>query len=341
MAVVIYPKTLDWTFMKQRPQQLMTQLGKLGHTVYFENLSPVSQPFVEVADNVFLFSDTQHFLNHVLPKVRESQKVVFWTTWAQKSKLIPMYKPDKVVYDCCDEFPQWAKYEQSMIEAADHVVCSAKSIYDRVSLSHPGVPLTLIRNGVDDSFFLEASRGVEMERPADLPDGKIVGYIGAWAYWVDHELIKTAAKRFPNVHFVAIGVPYGQVPSYQDCPNVHILGQKPHDQLLRYLRHFEVAIIPFQYHPITLATNPIKAYEYLATGVKVLSTALPECIAMEPYLKTATSHFDFIRKLEYMLSYTESEAGKRPRIEFAKRNTWTERGKQADQVIRSLVGPSA
>ncbi|MGG4102900.1 hypothetical protein AAXB25_03130 [Paenibacillus lautus] len=38
MAVIIYPRTINWSYMKQRPQQLMAQLGALGHQVFFENL---------------------------------------------------------------------------------------------------------------------------------------------------------------------------------------------------------------------------------------------------------------------------------------------------------------
>lgn len=61
---------------------------------------------------------------------------------------------------------------------------------------------------------------------------------------------------------------------------MHVLGERSPEQLRRYLPHIDVAQIPFPSHPITLATNPIKAYEYMAAGVRVLSTALPECIRM-------------------------------------------------------------
>ncbi|MNR29084.1 hypothetical protein D3C85_1464470 [compost metagenome] len=38
----------------------------------------------------------------------------------------------------------------------------------------------------------------------------------------------------------------------------------------------DVLIIPFLLNDITTATNPIKMYEYLATGKPVVTTALPE-----------------------------------------------------------------
>lgn len=330
MAIIIYPKTMNWTYMKQRPQQLLTQLGSLGHRVFFENLAPLGRELTEAAPNVFLFTDTHRFVRQELRHLRKSQPVIGWTTWArQRTRLASLYRPDAMIYDCCDEFPQWAKYEPRMVEAADHLVCTAENIRSRLSLAYPDKPLTLIPNGADEGFFNIAAT----KRPQDLPAGKIVAYIGAWAYWLDHELMVKAAEAHPDIHFVSIGAPYGDIPDYTRLPNVHVLGEKPHQELKSYLPYIDVALIPFQYHPITLATNPVKAYEYLAAGVPVLSTALPECIRMEPYVTTATTHADFIEKLGLMLDRPDDAALREQRVAFARANRWVERGEAAHNVI--------
>lgn len=334
MAVVIYPKTLNWTYMKQRPQQLMTQLGALGHQVFFENQAPLDQEFREVEKNVYLFTDTKTFIYQKLPQLRKQNPIVVWTTWSKlRSRIITLFNPDAIIYDCCDEFPHWAKYEPKMVESADHLVCTAEVIQTRLSLAYPEKPITLIPNGADTSFFQIPFQ----ERPSDLPPGPIVAYIGAWAYWVDHTLFAKLASVFPHVQFISIGAPYGDTGDYSNLPNVHILGEKPHDQLKRYLPYIDVALIPFLYHPITLATNPIKAYEYMAAGVRVLSTALPECILMEPHVTTATTHDDFINKLSLMLNTPENQDQKLARIAYAKQHRWVDRGIQADQVIQCTL----
>ncbi|PAD75724.1 glycosyl transferase family 1 [Paenibacillus campinasensis] len=334
MAVIIYPKTMNWSYMKQRPQQLMTQLGSLGHQVYFENLAPMDREFQEVEPNVYLFTDTKAFLHRKLPELRKQHPVVVWTTWSKlRTRIATVFNPDVTIYDCCDEFPQWAKYEHKMVQAADHVVCTAETIHARLSLAYPEKPITLIPNGADDAFF----RIPDGERPGDLPPGPVVAYIGAWAYWVDHALFAKLAARFPGVQFISIGAPYGTSADYSQLPNVFILGEKPHHELKRYLPHIDVALIPFQYHPITLATNPVKAYEYLAAGVRVLSTALPECILMEPHVTTATTHEDYIAKLAAMLSEQDSAERRQARIAYARQHRWVERGIAADQVIRQAL----
>ncbi|RUT29661.1 glycosyl transferase family 1 [Paenibacillus zeisoli] len=333
MAVIIYPKTMNWTFMKQRPQQLMTQFGALGHQVYFENLAPLSPHLQEVEPGVHLFTDHQSFMSRTLPRLRKEQPVVVWTTWAKQRSRLTLFKPDAVIYDCCDEFPHWAKYEAKMVEASDHLVATAKSIKTRLELAYPDKPVTLIPNAADQSLFdLPPSA-----RPSDLPEGPIVAYIGAWAYWVDHALFEQIARTYPGVNFVSIGAPYGDIPSYTELPNVHVLGEKPHSVLKQYFPHIDVAIIPFLYHPITLATNPVKAYEYLATGVRVLSTALPECIHMEPHVTTATTHDDFTAKLGHMLATPDSEANRNARTQYARQNRWQERGIAGDEVISEVL----
>ncbi|MCZ8520827.1 MULTISPECIES: glycosyltransferase family protein [Paenibacillus] len=332
MAVVIYPKTLSWSYMKQRPQQLMTHLGKLGHKVYFENPAPIEEQFTEVEPNVYLFTDAQRFIGRELPRLRGSERVVVWTTWAKQRTRIPLFRPDGVIYDCCDEFPQWARYEAPMVGYANHVVCSAEVIRQRLELAYPEKGITLIRNAADERFLEREP----LPRPADLPHGPVVGYIGAWAYWVDHPLVMTMARWFPQVQFVSIGAAYGEVPTYEEYPNVHVLGERPHEALQAYLQHFDAALIPFRYHPITLATNPVKAYEYLASGVRVLSTALPECVAMHPHVVTATTHEDFGWKLGKLLSEADSEEAREQRAAYAYRNRWEVRARQADALIRSI-----
>ncbi|WP_068619742.1 glycosyltransferase [Paenibacillus tuaregi] len=333
MAVIIYPKTMNWTFMKQRPQQLMTQFGALGHQVFFENLAPLSKHYEEVEPNVHLFTDHQGFISRTLPKLRKEHPVVIWTTWSKQRSRLPLFKPDAVIYDCCDEFPHWAKYENKMVDASDHLVATALSIKTRLELAYPEKPVTLIPNAADQSL-LDLTKG---PRPSDLPEGPVVAYIGAWAYWIDHVLFEKLARAFPEVNFVSIGAPYGDIPSYTELPNVHVLGEKPHSVLKQYLPHIDVAMIPFQYHPITLATNPIKAYEYLAAGVRVLSTALPECIHMEPYVTTATTHDDFAAKLAAMLAHPDTRENRQARIGYARHNRWQERGIVGNEVIQEVL----
>ena len=46
-------------------------------------------------------------------------------------------------------------------------------------------------------------------------------------------------------------------------PNVLMRGEQPYDAITDFLGGWDVGIIPFKLLPLTLATNPVKVYEYL------------------------------------------------------------------------------
>jgi len=91
----------------------------------------------------------------------------------------------------------------------------------------------------------------------------------------------------------------------------------------------DVCLIPFKLNKLTLASNPIKIYEYLAAGKQVVSTALPEiCENFSGIVKIAEDDDDFLRKVEE--SVIESIKPKEndvisKRIDLAKANSWEKR----------------
>ena len=54
----------------------------------------------------------------------------------------------------------------------------------------------------------------------------------------------------------------------------------PYTALPEYVAGFDVCTIPFLRSPLTEATNPVKLFEYLATGKPIVARRLPE---LEPY----------------------------------------------------------
>ena len=86
-----------------------------------------------------------------------------------------------------------------------------------------------------------------------------------------------------------------------NVPNVHFLGRKPYGELPAYCKAFDVALNPFVVNELTLAANPLKVREYLAAGLPVVSTDIPECRVL-PDCLIGTDHADFILKIESALA---------------------------------------
>jgi glycosyltransferase involved in cell wall biosynthesis len=64
-------------------------------------------------------------------------------------------------------------------------------------------------------------------------------------------------------------------------PNVHLLGRRPYSALPGYCKAFDVALLPFVKNELTEYANPLKLREYLAAGLPVVSTDIPEARALE------------------------------------------------------------
>ena len=189
-----------------------------------------------------------------------------------------------LIYYCVDEYTAFtgvpsaslAELEKGLAQKADLVVVSS----DRLLKSK--LPLNanthLVRHGVDFEHFrraLDVSTETHAEM-ANLPR-PILGYFGLIAAdWIDLPLLVAVAKRFPQASLVMLGKVTMDVSELSKLPNVHLLGRKPYADLPAYAKAFDVALIPFPISEATLNSNPLKAREYLAAGLPVISTRIPE-----------------------------------------------------------------
>ena len=73
-------------------------------------------------------------------------------------------------------------------------------------------------------------------------------------------------------------------------PNVHWLGQKPHEEIPRYGSGFDVALMPWLDNEWIRSCNPIKMKEYLALGLPVVSTDFPEVRHYADVIRVAAGH---------------------------------------------------
>jgi glycosyltransferase involved in cell wall biosynthesis len=118
-------------------------------------------------------------------------------------------------------------------------------------------------------------------RPTDLPDAaRIIGYHGSlYGDWFDWDSLRRVAEANPDAAVVLIGDDKIRRPNLP--PNVHFLGLKPQTELPAYVQRFDVGIIPFVLNETTHAVSPLKAYEYLASGVPIAAPPLRSLKGME------------------------------------------------------------
>ncbi|MGP3610272.1 glycosyltransferase family protein [Anoxybacteroides rupiense] len=335
MNMIIFPPTIDWSWMRQRPQQLAKQLAKRGYTVFYCNQSTQKKPVEEMMPRLYVVHHFSKWVREEYPRLKQTEGNVIglWCTWPKLTPYIKKMKPDWVIYDCVDEMERWQRYEPEMVKRSNAIICTSQPLFERLRKDYPFKRIEIVRNGYDPDLSLHLEHASSI-LPRDLPKNNrpLVGYVGAWAPWIDEELVRRLLRE--KIDLVVIGAEFGLNYCSYGKSNMHFLGHKTHEQLANYLPFFHVCIIPFQKNKLTAAVNPVKAYEYLAAGKPVVSTNLPECRQMYPYVEIGHSHDEFVSKV---LHYIHHAGDASDRIRYALQHTWDHRGEQIEMIIKDFA----
>ena len=116
--------------------------------------------------------------------------------------------------------------------------------------------------------------------------------------------------------------------------NIHYLGLRPFEELPAYTRHFDVGLVPFRLSPLTLHSNPLKAFEYLAGGLPVVTTDIPELRAHADMLHIAGGPVDFIDLCERALGENAS-AMREARSRAVEKHSWDARIMDIAAIVRA------
>jgi glycosyltransferase involved in cell wall biosynthesis len=153
--------------------------------------------------------------------------------------------------------------------AAAVVVCSPELERRKTPLRRGGT-VELMPNAVDVAGYREPKT-----RPVDLPAASAL-YVGTLhTDRLDVALCEaTAAALRGRGSLVLVGP---NVLSTADterlqAAGVVLLGPRPHEQVIGYLQHADVLVVPHAVTPFTESLDPLKLYEYAAVGRPVVST---------------------------------------------------------------------
>jgi glycosyltransferase involved in cell wall biosynthesis len=113
--------------------------------------------------------------------------------------------------------------------------------------------------GVSFGKFEQVRQSAD-QTPSDLAALKrpVVGYVGGIHQWMDLELLAAAARQMPDTSFVLVGPLQMDVSATHGVPNLHLLGKRPHDDIPRYIKGFDVGIVPYVLSEYTANVYPTK-----------------------------------------------------------------------------------
>jgi glycosyltransferase involved in cell wall biosynthesis len=185
----------------------------------------------------------------------------------------------RLSFDFIDDFAafEWAPKsgraaEDRLVKRCDAVFTGTHELMESQRVRRPDAEF--VPCGVDFDLF----HGDTSPEPADLAGlpRPLIGYFGSISERIDTGLVAALAAAFPDASVVLVGPVHLAPGDLPRAANIHHLGLKPHAALPAYARRFDVGTIPFRITPATLKLNPVKTLEYLAAGVPVVSTAIPD-----------------------------------------------------------------
>lgn len=264
------------------------------------------------------------------------QHVINWIFTPTAGVVAGALGEEAVVYYCVDEFTAFSgvpahivELEDELLRRADLVIVSADKLLKSKSKANPRT--VLVRHGVEFEHFRKALDPAT-EIPADIAKlpKPVIGYFGLMAEdWIDIPLMVEVAKHFSTGSMVLLGKVTTDISRLTSLPNVHVLGRKPFSTLPGYSKAFDVAINPFPVNEVTLNANPLKVREYLAAGLPVVSSRIPE-VEVLGQCHVADDAQGFIRGIEEAL---KAPGPKRERSETMRSESWSGR---VDEVRRHM-----
>ncbi len=267
-----------------------------------------------------------------------------WTFLPNTVDLVAKLPRRKLIYYCVDDMSAFQgvaadvilRQDEDLTRKADVVFAVSEELYRQKKQWNPRAHYS--PHGVDFDLFNQACRDGSIEKPADLKNikGPIIGFYGLISGdWIDYGLVEYLAKNRPQWSLVLIGKidRRGDAkPPQRD--NIHYLPVKPYEELYRYSRFFDVAVLPFNVNPLTMRSHPLKILEYLSAGRPVVSVNIPETEKYARVIAVASDHKAFIHQIENYLQHDQAGPQK-ARVEFAATNSWDKRFDEIQNIINN------
>ncbi len=334
-AVIVFPPTIGWDVaLVQRPHHLARAFARLGFPVVFEEDPDPngSGPALAVAEENLFISRAGSAAASELPA-----RVVwaFAYNLPEKAALADA----RLAYDVIDHLDVFPHPERVLRHNQERALGEADAVF---AVSRP--LLEEVRARREDAAYLP--NGVEFARFAAEPDPAAIpeeitrsrsrgrpsaGYVGALARWVDSDLLVALAELRPDWDFFIVGEALDE--SFERLEsarpsNLILLGPRPYASIPSILSALDAGLVPFRLGPEGANASPIKLYEYLAAGLPVLATPIPECEAV-PEVEVAASVSGFSDLLDRARGSRRSEEFRRRALDRARRNDWSERARVA------------
>lgn len=199
----------------------------------------------------------------------------------------------------------------------------------------------LLRHGVDPGFFDE---GIGI--PADLerlPRPRI-GLVASLSDAVDYLGLTRLATERPDWSLVIVGKQAftddrkrAQYEALVERPNVHAFGFRPQKEVPGWLKGFDAALISYDLATWAPYNQPLKLYEYLASGTPVVASRIQAAEELGELVACVDREEAWAPTIERAMAGNDAAARERRR-RFADENRWERRVATLDDWLAKRFG---
>lgn len=298
--------------------------------------------WVDKLNNVFLIGQIK-----LACRIAGIKKPLVWIENVRAADLLNHFKTQVKLYHVSDLFGHdgyvankdiQQQREKVVADTSDIVVCVSKELYARKKETHPNVHY--LPHGVDFELFSKAAGDGCVPKEFQGIRHPIAGYFGTLTGYNDIELWEYCAAQLPDVSFVLAGrITGGDYIRLQSMANVYMPGLVPYEKIPVLCATFDVCMLNWKMSPWIRSCNPLKMFEYMASGRPVVSVAIQEAEQYNDVISIAADKKAFCERLRWELA-NDTPQRKQKRIEIARQHDWRQNLSILSELIEDAMGKS-
>jgi glycosyltransferase involved in cell wall biosynthesis len=356
---------IPYEWAKQRPQFLAEELA-----TYFEisigtieslkkgNLRKEEIPFRHKRSFLLPFHHkfltvrkaNNFLLSKQLSKLIKSSDII----WLTHPKLWPAVKPllskgQFLIYDCMDnaiEFPRERKnillqeemrsVERDLLQCTDATFFSSRTLMSTLSVRYKieSKNWNVVNNGISDNLLQYYENKTNKKIIVSENKPKKLVYIGTISNWFNFEIVIESLQKYYDLEVHLYGPSEVPIP-LMDRFFYH--GPVSHNKIFGLLEESDCLIMPFIITPLIESVNPVKLYEYIASGKPVVAPFYNESEPFIEYVYLYKSSDEWRVLIDQLINNNLGpKKTQELSIGFCKINTWKKRAASIMTLISGI-----
>lgn len=364
MKSILYLQHVGWGWIKQRPHFIAENLSHWFRVDVYTERSRHSHWSMEPSKDLnlkihtFIGLPLRRFrfiraINCVLAQYQLTWKLkdydLVWVTHPSVFNYIKKTLPPstRLVYDCMDDvlaFPATqddpnllaliSQNEAELINRANNILVSSKSLEQKVLKRGGDASKIKIINNAMNCFDPNIEPSEELPESFteafEKPGIKLL-YLGTISDWFDFSLVISALNLYPEVRCFLVGPSEIPIPEHE---RLHHLGPIEHRLVMPLLGRADLLIMPFLLNELVLSVDPVKLYEYIASGRPVLALAYPETEKFKTYAHLYYNQNEFFEIINKICLGEDLSLMKHHDIpNYINKNSWSSRSKEIFSIL--------